>query len=395
VINNKIFFSLWLSQQKKFRCFDKADHAYLYFKNHKINLITGEKILSSIDELFLEFKKISIDQSFENPRLFFLFYELGHLFNNTNICVDEALAIDIKFLHSFEVDNFTESEKVKIFKRNILDVDEYGQKFEQVKKHLKCGDAYQINLTAKERRKFSSSELELVYSATKDKDKISPYFHFLNIPYLKTLYLSNSPECLFQRKKTSKGLELYTMPIKGSAAISSSADQSWQKLLKSKKDQAELNIITDLMRNDLSRIDLPTSRVLMKRGRLDVPKIVHQYSLVANTFAPSTNLLSIVSALFPGGSITGAPKRKVMQLIEAIEDERRGAYCGSTIILDKSMMAASINIRTAAFNFTKKEVNYGTGGGITIKSQKYDEYNEILQKSASFFSIFDDNISVT
>ena len=93
-------------------------------------------------------------------------------------------------------------------------------------------------------------------------------------------------------------------------------------------------------------------------------------------------------ALFPGGSITGAPKKRVMELINEIEGFERGLYCGSTILLYKGLRSGSINIRSTQIDFMQNEIKYGAGGGVTLLSKASDEYKEALGKLKSFLLLF-------
>ena len=123
------------------------------------------------------------------------------------------------------------------------------------------------------------------------------------------------------------------MPIKGSVKIKGDVKKAWKKLKESMKDKGELNMITDLLRNDLSRIEKPISKVRKKYVPLLVPGIIHQYSIIDVDLSYKITLLKIIKSLFPGGSITGAPKRRVYQILGSLEKNRRGFYCGSTILL--------------------------------------------------------------
>ncbi|MCY4524912.1 MAG: chorismate-binding protein, partial [Halobacteriovoraceae bacterium] len=218
---------------------------------------------------------------------------------------------------------------------------------------------------------------------------IGAYAHCSFIPRWNRLYLSNSPECLFQRRKKNNRYFIYTMPIKGSIKTNSSPWESqWNELAKCQKNAAELHMITDLVSNDLSKIERPKAKVLADRRPLKVPGILHQYSLVEVELGKNTNLGGIVASLFPGGSVTGAPKKQVMKILKKMEGVSRGFYCGSTIVIHQSLMAASINIRSAEINLDKKEMSCHSGGGVTLLSKAKDEYDEMKLKLKSFISIF-------
>ncbi len=161
-----------------------------------------------------------------------------------------------------------------------------------------------------------------------------------------------------------------------------------QKLEKDEKNQAELYMITDLMRNDLTRLTMNPANVVHDKYPLHVPGLIHQFSVVESSLSAKENLANIVKNLFPGGSITGAPKKNTMELIEKIEKFKRGFYCGSTILCYKNRKTASINIRSAEIDYTQNEVTYGAGGGITLQSQALEEFEETLNKLKSFLLLF-------
>ena len=203
------------------------------------------------------------------------------------------------------------------------------------------------------------------------------------------MYLSNSPECLFQIKKHSKHFKLWSMPIKGTMPLDSFSQfsKTWEKLTNCKKNEAELFMITDLLRNDLSAIDLPRSRVVKLKAPLIVPGILHQYSLIAVDLGYHINLNDIIKSLFPGGSIMGPPKKKVGNILYELENYTRGLYCGSTIVLYKSILASSINIRSAEVNLKNQTLSYKAGGGITLQSSAQVEFKEMQLKVDSFIDL--------
>ena len=96
------------------------------------------------------------------------------------------------------------------------------------------------------------------------------------------------------------------------------------------------------------------------------------------------DLWSVISKVFPGGSITGAPKKRAMRLIHSLEKRERGFYCGSTLIFYQQMKSASINIRSAVIDFENQTLLYQAGGGITLLSDALDEFKEMTYKRDSF-----------
>lgn len=263
----------------------------------------------------------------------------------------------------------------------------YKQKFDLVYEHLLRGDCYQVNLTMPTvfRLDKKLKPKEFVRTVWSDPMKISAYAHATYIHSLNHLLLSNSPECLFQ----VDGDCLRSMPIKGTKKVENEADRSkdWKRLEESTKDQGELYMISDLIRNDLAKLTNNPALVKLKKIPLHVPGLVHQFSLVESKLNKETNLSDIIKCLFPGGSITGAPKKRVMKIINNIEIEKRGFYCGSTVLLFKDIKTASINIRSIEVDYASDEIIYGAGGGVTLESDVDSEFNELMAKLKSFLEV--------
>jgi anthranilate/para-aminobenzoate synthase component I len=166
-----------------------------------------------------------------------------------------------------------------------------------------------------------------------------------------------------------------------------SVKQLWQQMLSDKKEEGELLMITDLLKNDLNRLETPSARVIKLRAPLLVPGLLHQYSLISVKLKEDISMAKTMKALFPGGSITGAPKKRVMEIIGDIERYQRGIYCGSTLLCLGNKKAASINIRTASINIEERIWRYGAGGGITLLSRPVDEFKEMEDKVSSFLKL--------
>ena len=143
-------------------------------------------------------------------------------------------------------------------------------------------------------------------------------------------------------------------------------------------------MITDLLRNDLSRIELPKAYVSEKKIFKKVPGLIHQCSKINIELSAKVTLWKVIEKIFPGGSITGAPKVRAMKLIHHLEKRDRGFYCGSTMIFFGPMKSASINIRAGVFDFNNHSLLYQAGGGITLESNADDEFSEMTYKCESF-----------
>jgi anthranilate/para-aminobenzoate synthase component I len=211
-----------------------------------------------------------------------------------------------------------------------------------------------------------------------NQGQTSAYAHASYLPALGGLLLSNSPECLFEVKDNV----IRTMPIKGT--IRNTEKNAWERLRRSAKDQAELFMITDLLRNDLNLLKGDSARVVSKRNRLNVSGLIHQYSLIEKRLDLNVSLKQILGQMFPGGSITGAPKKRTMEIIRGLENRVRGHYTGSTIFLYNKNCTSSLNIRSAYIDYSEQTLSYSAGGGITLLSNPNQEYDEMLSKWESF-----------
>jgi len=370
----------------------------MHYRHHYIDLLSGRKVASSISRFLSDLHEVPLSATFEKPKVIHLSYELGHIFHDQLDLIPghTPLAIEIEYLKCARVQlsdlwsgNYV-APRLKFLQ--VPTWDDYGVSFDRIQEELLCGNAYQVNLTAPFYLVYEDSyrPSDFIRHLWSDQSRIAPYAHATYLSNLGKLILSNSPECLVQRRVREDHVELYSMPIKGTLPLQDgdNAQSVWLKMLESKKEVGELNMITDLIRNDLSRVAEPRSRVVSKRLPLQVPGILHQYALVSCSVPIETTWGRVLECLFPGGSVTGAPKKSSLNIINQVETESRGHYCGSTWFAYKKTLAASINIRTAEIDLGLKEMKYGAGGGVTLKSHKHSEFEEMLRKSESFLSPF-------
>lgn len=364
------------------KIFNDVKKASLYFIDKKLDLISGKYSNSDLSTLEDDLEKLKVSEYYENPIVILSFYELGDVIElGLSTSSDKPLCIILEFEN---VDNFkpeaSRSTSVSFQETKLIELEDYSKMFNQVMDNLEYGNCYQINLTTRSHYKFEN-DISSVYNKFLGYGQLSQYAHTIHIPFFKRLILSNSPECLFE---VEAGKSLISRPIKGTIA----KELGREELDKSEKDEIELNIITDLLRNDLSRIGKNFSKVNSKKSFLEVPGLLHQYSEIEVELDKNTNMKNILWSLFPGGSITGAPKKKVIELINEIEKDDRGVYTGSTTLLFQNKIKSSINIRTADINTQTSELTYGSGGGITLQSNLLGEYKEMALKKSSFLNIF-------
>ncbi len=390
MLSNEVYTIFPIPNKSSFWKFHGLEQGFVYFYNYRLNLKTGKKEKFPIQKFLNILETINFNDDFIKPRVIHLFYELGHLLNSGVKFSDKnILAIDLKYLQRSPYHLKNENVSIRINSVNGIKYPDYKKKFSFVRRNLLEGNCYQLNLTFPFKFSFfKGTSFEEIISKLWDKKwNQGAYAHASLIPQLNKIFISNSPECLFQIKKKKSFISLWSMPIKGSIKTGEKDNlkKNWEKLKNCKKNQAELFMISDLIKNDLAKIEKPIAKVVLKKMPLKVPNILHQYSLIAVKLSRNTNLFSIIKCLFPGGSVTGAPKKKSMEiLLKAENKEPRGFYCGSTIILHKSLLAGSINIRSATLDTMDNNFTYGSGGGVTLLSNSKKEFDEMNLKFQSF-----------
>ncbi|MBC7428474.1 MAG: chorismate-binding protein [Bacteriovorax sp.] len=376
--------------QDKLLKFTEASSARAYFKNHYVDLITGKSHEFEIEGWLHSLDFRVIDQK-NNLRVIHLFYEMGFIFENLSeeIISTDMLAIDIEYTLLHRYDLAESPHKINLSLTDAPHFYEYEKKFNSGYEELKKGNCYQFNLTGEYLYSFDEdfSPEDFVSALWKNPEFRGAYGSATYCEYLDKMFLSNSPECLFQY---SEGV-MVTRPIKGTLKRRSSSTQEiaklWRELAFDKKSEGELYMITDLLRSDLCRIDLPRAVVTKKKAPLLVPGLIHQYSEIQIELRSHVTLKNILEKIFPGGSITGAPKKRVMQILKKLELRPRRFYCGSTIIFSANEIQASINIRSSEINFENSTLSYQAGGGITLLSTAKSEFEEMTYKHDSYIDI--------
>lgn len=370
--------------------FSEPKSARAYYKNHYVDLLTGLEHAYEI-EGWLDTLNFPVHEHEIEKRFIHLMYEMGFMFEGLSeeIKSTQLLAIDIEYTHQ-EVTTLSGSDKKIILSlKDAPHYHEYEQQFNDGYKELKAGNCYQFNLTGEYNYSFEDDleESDFINALWGNVNGRGAYASATYIEFFDQLLLSNSPECLFQYSNGS----LLTRPIKGTMKRESNdrteIKKLWKELASDMKSQGELYMITDLLRNDLSRIDLPRAVVTKKKAPLLVPGILHQYSEIEVKLRGHVTLKNILEKVFPGGSITGAPKKRVMEILLSLEKRSRGFYCGSTLILNRGVIEASINIRSSVIDFKNCSVNYQAGGGITLLSQPQHEFLEMTYKHDSYIDL--------
>ncbi|WP_183805436.1 aminodeoxychorismate synthase component I [Mycoplana azooxidifex] len=272
----------------------------------------------------------------------------------------------------------TENEPFVTEPRADWDLAAYRNRFDRLHRHLREGDCYQANLTMPIRARWNGDPVAAFWSLIERQPVKYGALVSLDGPVL----LSRSPE-LFFRVGTDGWIE--THPMKGTAPRGASAaedDAIVAAMLADPKSQAENRMIVDLLRNDISRVS--------EVGTLEVPKLfevetyptLHQMvSHVRAQLVPGTSIRDIFAALFPCGSITGAPKMRAMEILHDLEVGPRDAYCGAIgMIAPDGTMQFNVAIRTISL-FPGSEAVFNVGGGIVFDSTAEAEYEECLLKA--------------
>ncbi|AGI23984.1 para-aminobenzoate synthase subunit I [Pseudomonas sp. ATCC 13867] len=259
--------------------------------------------------------------------------------------------------------------------RPDLERGQYRDALERVHRYILDGDCYQVNYTQRFRAPYSGSPW-LAYRALREACP-TPFAGYLELP--DGAVLSLSPERFIQLH----GRQVETRPIKGTRprGATPEADQAnAEALLASEKDRAENLMIVDLLRNDLGRSCRPGSVRVPELFALETyPNVHHLVSSVTGELADGKDALDLLEGSFPGGSITGAPKVRAMQIIDELEPTRRSIYCGSLLYLDvRGEMDSSIAIRTVLLK--DGQASCWGGGGIVADSDWQEEYEESLTK---------------
>lgn len=259
-----------------------------------------------------------------------------------------------------------------------LTEEEHRLAVEAVRDRIAAGDTYQVNFTMKYRFRFDGSPAGL-YLSLRDNQPV-PYAAFLRTGERDVL--SASPE-LFFRIEGGGGATL--RPMKGTAARGRTGEEDLRRALAlatDVKNRAENIMIVDLVRNDLGRISLPGSIEIPELCRVEPYDTLFQMtSTVGGRLLGPTSPDRILRALFPCGSVTGAPKIRTMEIIGELEKEERGVYCGAIgFFSPKGEAVFSVPIRTAVIEGENGEM--GVGSGIVIDSEAGAEYEECLLKGA-------------
>ena len=260
----------------------------------------------------------------------------------------------------------------------------YRKRFDTIQKYILAGDAYQINFAQRFSAKCEGSSW-FAYQTLR-KNNPAPMGAFFSTDTFQLL--SISPERFINVIDN----KLSTSPIKGTRpqVIDQAKNQAnINELQASEKDRAENLMIVDLLRNDFGKVCEPGSISVPSLFTIEsYPNVHHLVSTITGTMASKYDAIEAIKKCFPGGSITGAPKIRAMDIIEEIEEHRRTAYCGSMVYFTVyGACDSNINIRTLIVK--KGSIHCWGGGGIVADSVCEDEYQETFDKVGTYLKILE------
>lgn len=285
------------------------------------------------------------------------------------------------------------SVKAKITVQSTIMKEDYLLIIEKLKQHILRGDCYEINFC---QEFFAENVL------------IDPLFTYQQLTQISpnpfsALYKLNERYCLCaspERYMKKEGSRIFSQPIKGTTKRNlhdQAADEAAKNYLQqSAKEKSENVMVVDLVRNDLSRISKPgTVQVDELFGLYSFPQVHQMISTVSGEVEEGLSWIDCVKATFPMGSMTGAPKKRVMQLIEEFEQTRRGLFSGAIgyvkpggdLPTGQAGFDFNVVIRSMLYNEAAKYISFQTGGGITYNSDAEKEYDECLLKAEAMMKV--------
>jgi len=329
-------------------------------------------------------------EDFKIPDIKFIFYNNIIIFDiikckvfitdlgigNSRIC-----EIENRIQSGIEVPEVEVKMKGNKFNSNFTK-EEYKNAVSKLKDYIVSGDVYIANMTQRFYCNNNDDSFE-IYKRLRTINK-APFSAFMNLEDFQII--SSSPERFIQVKE---GI-VHTRPIKGTRPRGENKEEdnkNREELLNSEKDKAELLMVVDLERNDLSKVCKPHSVKVTELFKLEeYATVFHLVSTVEGELKDNVSAVRCIKECFPGGSITGTPKIRAMEIIEELEKLKRNIYTGSIGYFDfRGNSDFSIVIRTIVKKDNK--AYFGVGGGITYDSIEEDEYNETLDKAKALMRV--------
>jgi para-aminobenzoate synthetase component I len=317
------------------------------------------------------------------PDLFFFVPQVVCLLSNNEVAVGSLQGDHEKIFEEIRKCELINEElpRIKIIQQRIKK-DEYTDIINSLQRHILRGDCYEINFC---QEFFAEDAIVSPLSTYAALVKLSPNpysaFYKLNSKYL----LCASPE----RYLKKEGNQLISQPIKGTwprDLLNAEQDEyNRYKLYYSSKERSENVMVVDLVRHDLSKVCKEgTVKVDELFGVYPFPQVHQMVSTISGTINDNTGTADILRATFPMGSMTGAPKKRVMELIEQYEQTKRGLFSGAVGYLSPSgNFDFNVVIRSMLYNAADQYLSFQTGSGITFYSDPEKEYEECLLKASA------------
>ncbi|MDP1675746.1 MAG: aminodeoxychorismate synthase component I [Bacteroidota bacterium] len=261
--------------------------------------------------------------------------------------------------------------------RLLIDDQSYKKSIEQLKEYIVNGDTYQVNFTNRFEFDITSDAAELYFSLRKKQHV--PYGAFINLGNAQIL--SFSPELFFKRNINS----ISTKPMKGTVKRGRTLDEDYANeewLRNDEKNRSENLMIVDLLRNDIGRICETSSVEVENMYSIErYETVIQMTSTVTGLLKTNTSYYDIFKSLFPCGSVTGAPKIRTMQIINELENHRRGVYCGAIGFISPDNEAV-FNVAIRTIESQNGKGTMGVGSGIVSDSEPHQELEECKLKAA-------------
>jgi para-aminobenzoate synthetase / 4-amino-4-deoxychorismate lyase len=315
-------------------------------------------------------------------------YELGYILEkrlSELVCETQKDIIQLFFFNNLKkLDsnniNFPRSDKRSYKISNFMlnsNKKEYENNIKKIKGYIEKGDTYQVNYTVKGRFKFSGSLISLFTSLIFNQS--AEFSAFINNG--DKIIISLSPELFFSIAANT----ISSKPMKGTIRRGeNSSEDSFllNELQESKKDKAENSMIVDLIRNDIGKISRFNSINVDRLFSIEKYESLFQMtSLINGKLKKGIEFSDVIKAIFPCGSVTGAPKLRTMQIIHEIEKEKRGIYTGAIGVFNKKEIVFNVPIRTLILDKKKNIGEVGLGSGIVWDSNAGEEFREVMLKS--------------
>lgn len=291
--------------------------------------------------------------------------------------------------HQLSSEEVQKSEIIAVKMLPVVTKEDYLKNVVKLKNHIQQGDFYEINYC----QEYTTREVEINPIDTYFKlNKKSPTPFSCFVKYNDKYLLCASPE----RFMSKMGNQIISQPIKGTikrGATTQEDEELKHQLKNDPKERSENIMIVDLVRNDLSKIATRNSVKVDELCEIYTFPQVHQMiSTISAGLKPEVDFKTIIHALFPMGSMTGAPKIRAMELIEQYEDSKRGLYSGTVgYIKPNGDFDFNVVIRSILYNSSSKKLSYFVGSAITSLSEPEKEYEECLLKAKAINEVLNSN----